>query len=161
MLKKTSLTKWSARIAMAAVAGGLLVGTSLATSASASVCYTRGCGGEITNDSTKGIFVTNNWCRNSTANWYVNFISCKNSAGVYVQQTWSDTSWNSYFLLLPGDTTADFDHFYDTDAYRVDPHCEVVFDAGGTNVSVYNSSSTPMWKKINNWQNLRVVKIAC
>src|SRR5690348_2741577 len=96
---KALLTKWFARIAVVAVASGLLVGTSLATSASASVCHTRGCGGAITNNSSGYFFVTNNWCLTQTTPYYGNVLPCN------PPQTWNDSDWNSYFLLTPGSTT--------------------------------------------------------
>jgi hypothetical protein len=153
MLKKAVLKKWSTRIAVAAVAGGMLLGTSLATSASAGVCTTRGCGGVITNDSSRGIFVSNNWCWNSQSAYYGNTLPCAT--------TWNDSAYRSYFYLLGGDSTADFYYFYDTDAYRIDPHCTVTFAAGAGFTSMSNSSSTPLWRKITNIANMRVVKYTC
>ena len=161
MVNKTLLKKWSARIAVAAVAGGLLVGTSLATSASATVCYTKGCGGAITNHSTRYFFVTNNWCLTQTTPWYGDHLSCKVN-GVLVPQTWSQRDWNSYFLLPTGDTTLNYDHYYDTDAFRIDGHCTVVVqDSSGSATRIYNSSSTPMWHKIRDFDKLTVTLYTC
>lgn len=153
MLKKTLLKKWSARIAAAAVVGGLLVGAPLATSASAGTCTTRGCGGVITNASGKGIFVSNNWCWDTTSQYYGNTLPCAT--------TWNDSAYRSYFLLLSGHSTTEFYYYYDTDAYRIDPHCTVSFEAGSTFTSITNSSSTPMWRKITNIANMKLVKYTC
>lgn len=157
MLKKTLLKNWSARIAVAAILGGLLVGTSLATSASAGTCTTRYCGGVFTNASSKGIFVSNNWCLNSTYGtaYYGNVLPCNPTP------TWNDTAYNSYFLLLGGHSTTEFYYYYDTDAYRIDPYCTATFEAGSTFTSITNSNSKPMWRKITNIARMKMVKYIC
>ena len=148
------LKKWVGRLAVAAVAIGTMVGVSPDAPASASVCTTRNCGGVITNTQSKGIFVANNWCWSNKTRYYGNTLPCA--------PTWSDSSYQSYFLLLSGDSTADFYYFYDTDAFRVDAGCKVIMTDGGGYFAFDNlGGSQPMWAKISNVSKVRVANYFC
>lgn len=142
---------WLKKLAIVAVAIGVITAGSPATPASASSCYTPWCGGVMTNNSSGYFWVTNCW--GSGTEWYGNFPPCATGG-------WNAYAANSYFWLAPTDTTANYYWYYDTDAFRIDAGCRMTTWSGSTVVYDNRGSSSHKWIKINNLSKI-TVQVAC
>ncbi|MCU7723304.1 hypothetical protein ODJ79_06245 [Actinoplanes sp. KI2] len=149
------MKKLLARTAAAVVLLSGLVGLTPSSPAMASTCSTKGCGGEVTNHSSRLVYVVNCWLSSNPGTWRGNIPSCATQ--------WSAYASNAYFALGHPDTTNNYPKYYDTDAFRVDAGCVLTeSDNGGAN-QVYNNkgNSTPLWVKISNPSGVLIYSVVC
>jgi len=124
------MKKWIARAAVAVAAFAGVVAISPASPAEASVCTTKGCGGEVANNSSRLVYVTNCWLSSNPATWRGTKPSCATQ--------YTTAAYNAYFAMGHPDVTNHYYHFYDTDAFRVDAGCVLNMNDGFANRTFNN-----------------------
>lgn len=149
------LRRWIKKLGVVVAATAALAIVTPTSPAVAGTCTTKYCGGIMTNSSSGSIgglfFVSNNWCWSNRSEWYGSTLPCATK--------WSAYAYNSYFMLGHPDTTSNYPYYYDTDAFRIDPGCQLNASDG----TIYRNydTTTPLWRKINNLSDIRITGVIC
>lgn len=129
----------------------------LATPASAGTCTTKGCGGEVSNNSRTDYSIRIANCWKDSYGWEEegDKLSCVTHPG----------SWGSYKAdaeLPRGDESKNHYYYYDTDAIRFYRGCVTTYHTWGLPKQTIDRRGKPsLWRKINNATHAYIDKIVC
>ncbi|MFF0227863.1 hypothetical protein [Streptomyces sp. NPDC004629] len=134
-----------------------LLGLGMSAPASAGTCTTQGCGGEVTNNSSMPIRITNCWSDSYGASEEGDKLGCVKSYNV---NYWF--AYNSDVELPAHDESKWHFYYYDTDAFRAYRGCVTKYHYWGAPTSTADRrGKASLWIKITNLDHVYIDSISC
>jgi hypothetical protein len=156
-MRTKTIGRWALRGSVAAALVAALVGPTAATPASAGVCYSPGCGGEVTNNARMSILITNCW-KDTYGTWEPgDHLDCVPVAN---RGTWD--ARNADVELLPTQYSTYAYYYYDVDAIRFYRNCVTKYHFwGGSQQTEDRRGKSSIWRKIYDPNHVYIDSISC